>query len=65
LVPEEFRKELENCLRRPRADCVDLLARITEKVYGKTALKVSGTKVTLGPLCTESDIRFKEQSSLV
>ena len=44
---------------------MDLLARITEKVYGKTALKVSGTKVTLGPLCTESDIRFKEQSSLV
>jgi hypothetical protein len=39
-------------LKKPKAGCVDLLAKVAEKVYGRTALKVSGSKVTLGPLCS-------------
>jgi len=52
LAPKELREELESCLKKPKAGCVDLLAKVTEKVYGRTALKVSGSKVTLGPLCS-------------
>lgn len=55
VAPEELKAELENCLKmkKPRVSCVDTLAKVIEKVYGKTALKVEGSKVTLGPLCSK------------
>uniref|UniRef100_A0A7J3X6S8 Uncharacterized protein n=1 Tax=Thermofilum pendens TaxID=2269 RepID=A0A7J3X6S8_THEPE len=50
-APEELKVELERCLDKPKAGCVDTLAKATEKIYGRTALKVEGSKVMLGPLC--------------
>ena len=47
----EQKKELQICRRERRADCVELLARLTERLYGKSLLKVSGSQVAVGPLC--------------
>ena len=52
VAPKDLRDELEECMRKPKAGCVDTLAKATEKIYGRTALKVEGSKVTLGPLCS-------------
>lgn len=54
VAPKDLRDKLEECMnmKKPRADCVDTLAKATEKIYGRTALKVEGSKVTLGPLCS-------------
>ena len=54
VAPKDLRDELEECARarKPKAGCVDTLAKATEKIYGRTALKVEGSKVTLGPLCS-------------
>lgn len=47
----DHKKELQECRKERKADCVVLLARLTERLYGKSLLKVSGSQVAIGPLC--------------
>ncbi|MGC8583859.1 MAG: hypothetical protein ACP5MH_09030 [Thermoproteus sp.] len=43
----------EACVKAVRADCVDAFAERTEKLYGRSAVRVRGSTVELGDLCRE------------
>ncbi len=53
IAREVFAGRNEECIKYMRADCVDVFAELTAKIYGKPAVRVRGSTVELGDLCRE------------
>jgi hypothetical protein len=53
ITPAEYKEQLERCMKKPTATCVDLASNITEKAYGKTIFRIEGSKVSPGNFCAD------------